>query len=163
LLTSCAGPFAISLGAFQSWPKRESKFRDDCFTVFTNREIEMGARHELNRIHILGSVGIAVLTGVITSSWLLFWLMLGFLIVLSLCTGQIRPHSRGGRRKEQRDGDETAPGKRIPLPIVAPGHDQFRECPRKACCRCRCSHKSDAPDAAPKATQGQRNEDLGHG
>jgi hypothetical protein len=54
----------------------------------------MGARHELNKIHILGSFGIAAVTGLITGSWLAFALTSIFLIVLSVYTGEIRPRGR---------------------------------------------------------------------
>jgi hypothetical protein len=54
----------------------------------------MGARRELNRIHITGSVGIAALMGLVTGSWIAFVLMLIFLIALSVYTGDIRPKGR---------------------------------------------------------------------
>jgi hypothetical protein len=51
----------------------------------------MGARHELNRIHALGSVGLAAIAGIFASSWVIFVLVLAALIAISLFTGEIRP------------------------------------------------------------------------
>ena len=54
----------------------------------------MGARQDLNRVHALGSFGLAAIAGVIMNSWLVFVVVMAILIAISLFTGQIRPRRR---------------------------------------------------------------------
>ena len=54
----------------------------------------MGARQDLNRIHALGSFGLAAIAGLITNSWLVFAVVMAILIAISLFTGEIRPRRR---------------------------------------------------------------------
>ena len=56
----------------------------------------MGARHELNKVHIVGSLGLAGVLGLVTGSMAVFVIASAALIGAALCTGQIRPR-RGGR------------------------------------------------------------------
>jgi hypothetical protein len=55
----------------------------------------MGARQELNKIHIVGSFGVAAILGLLTGSVAVFVIAGAALIGAALCTEEIRPRSRG--------------------------------------------------------------------
>lgn len=57
----------------------------------------MGARHELNKFHILGGIGVAGVFGLATGSWAVFTVTGVVLIGTSLCSGEIRFRNRGRR------------------------------------------------------------------
>jgi hypothetical protein len=56
----------------------------------------VGARHELNRVHFIGSLGFAGLLGLATGSWAVFAIVGAVLIGASLANGEIR--GKGRRR-----------------------------------------------------------------
>lgn len=58
----------------------------------------MGARHELNKFHILGGIGVAGVFGLATGSWAVFTVTGVVLIGTSLCSGEIRFRNHGKRR-----------------------------------------------------------------
>jgi hypothetical protein len=62
----------------------------------------MGARNELNKVHIVGSLGVAGILGLVTGSVAVFVIAGAAMIGAVLCTGEIRPR-QGGR--QQRRGD----------------------------------------------------------
>ena len=51
----------------------------------------MSARHKLNAAYAAGSLVVASLIGGAAQSATVFWVALGFLLVLNLVTGDIRP------------------------------------------------------------------------
>lgn len=55
----------------------------------------MGARHELNEVHLLGAITLAGLLGLATGSWAVFGLAGAVLIGTAMHAGKIR----GPRRK----------------------------------------------------------------
>ena len=57
----------------------------------------MGARTELNKIHVVGSLGLAGLLGVMSGSFAVFVIASAVMIGASVYAGEIRP-GRGGRR-----------------------------------------------------------------
>ena len=61
----------------------------------------MGARHELNRFHILGAVGVAALLGSATGSWAVFAIVGGMLIAAGVRNGGIRGRKRRQRRSRE--------------------------------------------------------------
>jgi hypothetical protein len=53
------------------------------------------SRDKLNASHAAGAIGVAAVIGAITQSWLLFLLIAGALIAVSVATGEIRlPNQR---------------------------------------------------------------------
>jgi hypothetical protein len=56
----------------------------------------MGARNALNKVHIVGSLGMAGILGLATGSVAVFMIAGAVLIAAAICTGEIRPR-RGGR------------------------------------------------------------------
>lgn len=56
----------------------------------------MGARSELNKFHVIGSLGLAGLLGLATGSWAVFAVAGAALIGTALYTGEIR--GKGRRR-----------------------------------------------------------------
>jgi hypothetical protein len=60
----------------------------------------MGARNELNKVHIVGSLGLAGLLGLVTGSVAVFVVASAVMIGASVCTGGIR--GRGGARSGYR-------------------------------------------------------------
>ena len=50
----------------------------------------MGAREKLNRIHVIGSLGLAGLLGLATGSVAVFVIAGAVMIGASVCTGEIR-------------------------------------------------------------------------
>ncbi len=60
----------------------------------------MGARNELNKVHIVGSLGAAGILGLLTGSVAVFLIASAALLGASLFTGEIRPHQ--GRRRQRR-------------------------------------------------------------
>jgi hypothetical protein len=57
----------------------------------------VGARHELNKFHVIGSIGVAGLLGLVTGSWAVFAVAGVALIGVSLANGEIRPGRRWKR------------------------------------------------------------------
>ena len=57
----------------------------------------MGARHELNRLHLLGSLGLAGFLGLLAGSWSVFVTSAAVLIGLAVYAGEIRPRGRRHR------------------------------------------------------------------
>ena len=57
----------------------------------------MGARHELNKFHVFGSLGFAGLLGLATGSWAVFTVTGIVLIGTSLRNGEIRFRKPGRR------------------------------------------------------------------
>lgn len=57
-----------------------------------------GAREKLNRVHVIGALGLAGLLGLATGSVTVFVIVGAVLIVASVCTGEIRskPDARSG-------------------------------------------------------------------
>jgi hypothetical protein len=55
----------------------------------------MGARHQLNEVHVLGALTLAGLLGLATGSWAVFGISGAVLIGTAIHTGKIR----GARRK----------------------------------------------------------------
>ena len=60
----------------------------------------MGARHELNQVHVIGSLGTAGILGLATGSLAVFVIASAALIGDALFTGKIRPQQ--GRRQQRR-------------------------------------------------------------
>jgi len=57
------------------------------------------SRDKINSQHLLGSIGIAALLGVVSGSWAIFVLIAAALIGASMATGEIRlPQNRRGRK-----------------------------------------------------------------
>jgi hypothetical protein len=56
----------------------------------------MGARHELNKVHIIGSLGVAGILGLASGSWAVFVIAGAVLIGAAIYAGEIR--GKGGRR-----------------------------------------------------------------
>ena len=56
----------------------------------------MGARHELNKIHVIGSLGLAGLLGLASGSFAVFVIAGAVLIASSVYAGEIR--GKGKRR-----------------------------------------------------------------
>ena len=56
----------------------------------------MGAREKLNRVHVIGGLGLAALLGMATGSVAVFVIAGTVMIVASVCTGEIR--GKGGKR-----------------------------------------------------------------
>ena len=52
------------------------------------------SRDKLNSIHLAGSVGFAAVAGALSGSWLLFVLVAGALVGVSVMTGEVRPPRR---------------------------------------------------------------------
>jgi hypothetical protein len=63
----------------------------------------MGAREKLNRVHVIGGLGLAGLLGMASGSVVVFVIAGALLIGASACTGEIRakPEARSGRRGRQ--------------------------------------------------------------
>ena len=59
----------------------------------------MGARKDLNRHHVIGSLGLAGLIGLASGSWAVFAVVAATLIAGSVYVGEIRPGKRGRRRE----------------------------------------------------------------
>jgi len=55
----------------------------------------MGARQELNKVYIAGSLGAAGVLGLLTGSVVVFVIASAALIGTALCTDAIRPRRRG--------------------------------------------------------------------
>ena len=64
----------------------------------------MGARQELNKFHVLGSLGLAGFLGLASGSWTVFAVAGAVLIGAAFCTGQIR--TKGGKRQHRRGNVE---------------------------------------------------------
>ena len=64
----------------------------------------MGARQELNKVHVIGSLGAAGLLGLLTGSFAVFVVASAVMIGASVCTGGIRgkPDGRSGNRRRGR-------------------------------------------------------------
>jgi hypothetical protein len=60
----------------------------------------MGARNELNKVHVLGSLGAAGILGLLSGSMAVFVLASAVMIGAALCTGEIRLHR--DRRQQRR-------------------------------------------------------------
>ncbi len=54
----------------------------------------MGARQELNRVHLIGSLGLAGLMGLATDSWAVFAVVAAVLIGAAIWNREIRGKSR---------------------------------------------------------------------
>ena len=54
----------------------------------------MGARHELNKVHVLGSLGVAAFVGGLAGSWAVFAAVAVVLIVVGVYSGDIRAKGR---------------------------------------------------------------------
>ena len=59
----------------------------------------MGARKDLNRHHVIGTLGFAGLLGLASGSWAVFAVVVVALIAGSAYAGEIRPDKRGRRRE----------------------------------------------------------------
>ncbi len=61
----------------------------------------MGARNELNKIHVVGSIGLAGLLGLLTGSTTVFVIAAAVMIGASIHSGEIRGngYSRSGSRR----------------------------------------------------------------
>lgn len=57
----------------------------------------MGARDELNKVHLYTAFGVAVVLGLVTGSWVFFALTFAVMVGASLYVGEIRP--RRSRRR----------------------------------------------------------------
>jgi len=57
-------------------------------------KIALGARQELNGVHVLGSLGVAGFLGALTGSWAVFLVVGAAMIAGSFYTGGIRPKGR---------------------------------------------------------------------
>ena len=64
----------------------------------------MGAREELNKIHVVGSLGAAGLLGLLSGSFAVFVIASAVMIGASVCTGGIRGQGNGrsGNRRQGR-------------------------------------------------------------
>jgi hypothetical protein len=56
----------------------------------------MGARRELSKFHVIGSLGVAAIIGGLAGSWTVFALVAAVLIASSFYAGEIR--GKGGKR-----------------------------------------------------------------
>ena len=56
----------------------------------------MGARKELNRYHVIGSLGLAGLLGLASGSWAVFAVTAAVLLGAAVYSGEIRSGRRGG-------------------------------------------------------------------
>jgi hypothetical protein len=54
----------------------------------------VGARHELNKFHVIGSLGLAGLLGLATGSWAVFAVAGAVLMGAAIYTGEIRGRVR---------------------------------------------------------------------
>ena len=59
----------------------------------------MGAREKLNSTHIIGSLGVAGVLGVLTSSWIVFAVAGTLMVAAGVCSGDIRLCPCGSREK----------------------------------------------------------------
>ncbi len=64
----------------------------------------MGARQELNKVHVIGSLGVAGLLGLATGSVIVFVIAGAVMIATAVHSGQIRakPDARSGTRRRHR-------------------------------------------------------------
>ena len=62
----------------------------------------MGARNELNKIHVVGSIGLAGLLGLLTGSFAVFVIASAVMIGASIHAGEIR--GKGNMRSGSRRG-----------------------------------------------------------
>jgi hypothetical protein len=60
----------------------------------------VGARQKLNKHHILGSLGLAGLLGLVMGSWAVFVIAGAVMVGVSICTGEIR--GKDGRQRRTR-------------------------------------------------------------
>jgi len=71
-------------------------------TNFTNRRTILNARTKLNEAAIVMAVVIGSLVGIVTGSWLMFWLTVGGLVVAALCRNDIRISPQRDSRPRKR-------------------------------------------------------------
>ena len=57
----------------------------------------MGARQELNKHHVIGSLGVAAIVGGLSGSWIVFAAVAAALIAGSVYNNEIRPRKDGRR------------------------------------------------------------------
>ena len=64
----------------------------------------MGARNELNKIHVVGSIGLAAVLGLASGSFAVFVVAGAVMIGASIHSGEIRskPDARSGNRRRGR-------------------------------------------------------------
>lgn len=70
----------------------------------------MGSRQKLNRLHLVGDVGLAAVAGVVIGSWLAFLLALIVLVGLDIHVGAIRPAKKN--REEGKRSEHLSEGRR---------------------------------------------------
>ena len=71
---------------------------DSTSTFLGGTRMRGSSRDKLNSTHLVGSIGIAAIIAVLTSSWALFLLVSIALIVASIGTGEIR-FDRSNKKK----------------------------------------------------------------